>query len=136
MVDVAGLSPTAEGSLDKKPFVHLLVYVADRMLTGSMRFLSPGSGANPIEHCIFFREGAAAKVRTGETVVYLGRVLVDLGLITQATLDASLKARNEGGGLHGDVLLKSGAIDRAGLTLGLRAQMLRKLAYLFAMPAS
>src|SRR3954452_21823656 len=111
MADIAGLTPTAEGSLDKKPFVHLLVYVADRMLTGSMRFVSPGSGATPVEHCIFFREGAAAKVRTGESVVYLGRFLLDLGLITQATLDSWRKARNQGGGLHGDVLLKSGAID-------------------------
>src|SRR3954468_7820123 len=131
MADIAGLTPTAEGSLDKTPFVHLLVYVADRMLTGSMRFLTPGSDANPLEHCIFFRDGAAANVRTGETVVYLGKALLDLGLITQATLDASLHARDQGGGLHGDILVRSGAIDRAGLIVGLRSQMLRKLSYLF-----
>jgi tetratricopeptide (TPR) repeat protein len=135
-VNVSDLSPTAEGSLEKKPFVHLLVYVADRMLTGSMRFVAPSTTAASLEHCIFFRDGACSKVRTGEPVIYLGRALVELGLITQATLDATLRARNQSGGLHGEILVESGAIDRAGLALGLRAQMLRKLTYLFAMPPS
>lgn len=133
-MNVSELSPTAEGSLEKKPFVHLLVYVADRMLTGSMRFIAPSASPASLEHCIFFRDGACSKVRTGEPVVYLGRALVELGLITQATLDTTFKAKNQNGGLHGEILVESGAIDRAGLSLGLRAQMLRKLTYLFAMP--
>jgi tetratricopeptide (TPR) repeat protein len=136
MASPEGLSPTAEGSLEKRPFVHLLVYMADRMLTGSIQFVAPG-GVAPLVHVVFFRNGAPAKVRTGEPVVYLGRALVELGLITQATLDASLKARSEeGAGLHGEILVQSGAIDRAALALGLRTQMQRKLTYLFGMPPS
>lgn len=129
MVEVPSTPPTAEGSLAKTPFPHLLVYIADRALTGSLVLRS---GA--LEQVVHFDEGAPAKVKTGEPVAYLGRVLLEMGLLDEDGLDASLQSLAESGGLHGELLLRAGRIDRVALVAGLREQIVRKMAYLFALP--
>jgi hypothetical protein len=44
MTKLAGLTPTAEGLLEKTPLVHLLVYLADRELTGSLVLSAKNGG--------------------------------------------------------------------------------------------
>jgi curved DNA-binding protein CbpA len=128
-----GVPPTASGSLAKTPLIHLFVYLADKALTGSVLFTVPGP--TPVENVIHFLKGAPAKVRTGEQVAHLGRVLLEIGLLDDAGLHGSLATLAEHGGLHGELLVRTGRIDRAGLAAGLRAQLLRKIAHLYAMPA-
>ena len=131
MTKTAGLTPTAEGLLEKTPLVHLLVYMADRQLTGSL-VLSSRSGGE--EHAIYFFEGQASKVRTGEPIAHLGRVLFELGILSEETLNASLAAFSRGNDLHGEHLVRAGVIDRENLMEGLKVQADRKMAFLFALP--
>jgi len=128
------MSPTATGSLAKTPFPQLIVYIADRALTGSL-VLRATEGDDIVEHTVYVEEGAVAKVRTGKPVAYLGEVLVDLGLLDEDGLETSrITLAASGGGLHGELLLRTGRIDRGGLLAGLREQVVRKMTYLFGLP--
>ncbi|MDB4998011.1 MAG: repeat/DnaJ domain/tetratricopeptide repeat protein, partial [Myxococcaceae bacterium] len=52
-------SPSASGSLDKRPLAHLLVYALERRLTGTMEIVSPeGTG------CFYLVDGQPQKVST------------------------------------------------------------------------
>jgi DnaJ domain len=129
------LTPTAEGSLEKTPFVHLLVYVADRMLSGSLVFAEPHRAPGE-EHTIYFFQGSASKIRTGEPIAHLGRVLFELGFLSEQDLNASLMTLADGGELHGEHLVGQGIIDRSQLMRALAAQLNRKIAYLFTLPSN
>src|SRR5215475_4501936 len=96
----AALAPTAEGTLAKTPLVHLVVYMADRGLSGSIAFRD-----REAEHVVLFRGGSPAKVRTGEQVAPLGRILFELGLLDEEALNESLRELGTPGELHGQVLL-------------------------------
>src|SRR5882672_5042817 len=127
---LTGTPPTAQGSLAKTPLLHLVVYMADQGLTGSILFEAGG-----LSHVIFFRSGSPAKIRTGELVAPLGRVLFDLGLLDEQTLNDSLHELGGAQVLHGQLLLQRGAIDESTLIAGLRAQVIEKMAYLYALPS-
>jgi curved DNA-binding protein CbpA len=129
----AGQPPTAQGSLERTPFVHLLVYLADRQVSGTL-VLAEADQAPGEEHAIYFQEGTAAKFRTGKPIAHLGRVLFELGHLSEKALNDSLAAIAGRGELHGEYLCRTGLIDRAKLVSGLRAQALRKMAYFFALP--
>jgi curved DNA-binding protein CbpA len=128
------VAPTAEGSLAKTPFVHLLVYVADRMLSGSM-VLAETSRAPGEENTIYFFQGSASKIRIAEPVAHLGRVLFELGYLNEADLNSSLMALADGTELHGEHLVRQGKIDRSQLMRALAAQLNRKMAYLYTLPS-
>src|SRR5579859_412495 len=131
----ASSQPTAQGSLERTPFVHLLVYMADRQMSGTL-VLAEADAAPGEEHAIYFANGAAAKFRTGKPIAHLGRVLFELGFITEQALNESLSAIAGTGELHGEYLLRTGLLDRATLMAGLRAQAQRKIAYLLALSGS
>jgi len=133
MVSAAERTPTAEGSLEKTPLVHLLVYMADRELTGSIVLVSPHPDG-PLENVIYFCDGAPAKIRTAEPIAYLGTVLRELRILTDAALSSSLAAVAETKELHGELLVRTGVIDRAALLTGLRVQAARKMAHIFHVP--
>ncbi len=131
----AGKAPTAEGTLAKTPFPHLLVYMADRALTGTVVLTTPRDGEPAAMNGICFREGAPSKVRVADAVHHLGRVLLELGLIDDDGLNASLATLAETKMLHGELLVRTGRIDKAGLVAGLRAQIVRKMSHLFTLPS-
>src|SRR5256885_12706575 len=131
MTDPSAPTPTAQGSFAKTPLVHLLVYIADHGYSGSLILREPDQGP---EHTIYFFEGMAAKFRTGTPTAHLGRVLFELGHISQDVLDESLKAIAGRGELHGEHLVRRGTISRATLMDALRAQSLRKMAFVLALP--
>ncbi len=124
-------APTAQGSLARTPFPHLLVYALERRLTGTFELLASGASAATL----VVVAGAPAKVRTTEGVHYLGEVLVELGLVDQAAHATSLAQMQESPRLQGQILKELGAIDDARLDIGLRAQLERKLEHLFTLPA-
>lgn len=134
MVSVAGRPPTAEGSLEKTPMVHLLVYLADRKLTGSIVFVSP-SPDGPQKDVVYFSGGAAAKVRTAQPIAQLGEMLVEFGFLKETACRASFGAAAKAGELHGKYLVRTGVIDRVGLSTVLATQTARKMAHLFHVPA-
>jgi tetratricopeptide (TPR) repeat protein len=125
---------SASGTLAKTPFLHLLVYALEKKLGGSIELFSPSK----VSAAILFLDGQPAKVRLSEPVAYLGRVLHDLGHLTEEQLTHSLaelaKEKAARPTLQGELLVARGLIDSAQLAAGLREQLARKLRHIAAMP--
>jgi DnaJ-domain-containing protein 1 len=124
-------SPTATGDLTRTPLVHLLVYMLDTRLTGTTVFQTPDG----ISHGVFFTDGTPAKVQTGTVVDPLDRVILDLGLLDEATLSETLREVSRRRMLHGRHLVAKGLLDRETVLSVLRLQMVRKITHLFDLPA-
>jgi len=124
------MSAFAKGSLARTPFAHLLVYCLDRSLSGTLVFQS----SNSLRHAIYIESGSPAKVRTGSPFCYFGQVLIDIGAIDEKVRQESYEEKERRGGLHGELLLRSGYIDRATLRDALRVQLRRKLLHLCQLP--
>ena len=127
----AQLQPTAQGSFSKTPFPHLLVYALERALSGTFEL---HVGAESVASILFI-QGVPAKVRTTEGVLFLGDVMLELGMITAEAVKASQERMAESPRLQGQILVELGAIDEARLDAGLRAQLERKLEHLFTLPS-
>jgi hypothetical protein len=121
------LEATATGNLQATPFGHLLVYLLDRGLTGTLVL----EEANGDKHAIWFEAGAPAKVKTATPVTYLGQVLVERRAITREVYERTLQGALHERRLHGQVLLETGAIEVRALKDALREQLARQVLWLF-----
>jgi tetratricopeptide (TPR) repeat protein len=130
---------SATGTLGKTPAIHLLLYCLEKRLTGTVEFTGEGGASGEPAASVLFVRGQPAKARTPTSVSYLGRVLVELGLLSNDDLNHSLgalaRAKNGGQALHGQVLLASGSINEDALHQGLSEQLARSLRYVAALPA-
>jgi tetratricopeptide (TPR) repeat protein len=108
------------------------VYAHDRQLTGTFEFRAPDASMATV----LMLQGRPAKAKLSAQSIYLGQVLLELGVIDAATHDASLREMATARRLHGTILLDRGAIDRGQLDNGLRSQLLRKMAVIATMPAA
>lgn len=124
------LVASASGSLERTPLANLFVYCLDRSLSGTLVLES----SDRLRHAVYFHYGSPAKVRSGDSFMHLGRVLLEMGKIDEATLNRSLGELKTGGTPHGRMLVQLGAIDETTLLDGLREQLLRKLAHLYELP--
>ncbi len=122
--------PSAKGTLATTPMVHVLVYMLDHSLTGSVLFQEPGN----IEHVMYFRRGAPAKVCAGRMVAPLGEELTSAGLISGDRATESLEAAKRLGVLFGEYLVGERTISRGELATALEAQIVRKVSRLVNMP--
>lgn len=123
-------APAASGRLQKTPVLHLLVYALERKLTGTLELTAP-SGESA---AVLFIEGNPSKARTSEPVAYLGRVMLELGYISEVQLNHSLMEISKSKRLHGQVLLDAGIIRDDQLEEALRQQLVRKLRHTFSLP--
>jgi tetratricopeptide (TPR) repeat protein len=127
-------APAASGTLGKTPFLHLVLYALEQKLSGTMELFSPDRQTA----VVLFADGKPAKVRTSEPVAYLGRVLQELGFLSEEQLSRSLadlaRQKTAGPCLHGQVLLASGAVDADRLRAGLVDQIGRKLRHVAVLP--
>ncbi len=121
------IEATATGNLQTTPFGHLLVYLLDRGLTGSLVLEEP-SGE---KHAVWFETGAPAKVKTATPVTYLGQILVEQRAITREVYERTLQGALHERRLHGQVLIETGAIDSRVLREALREQLARQVLWLF-----
>jgi hypothetical protein len=122
-------TPTAKGSLATTPMVHVLVYMLDHGLTGTVELREPGA----IEHAIYFRRGAPAKVRAGRLVAPLGEELSAAGLVASDRIADAVERAKSLGVLLGELLVSDGAITRGQLGGALEEQIVRKVARLVNM---
>ncbi len=122
-------TPDARGDLGKTPFAHLLVYASERRLSGSIELTQADGRASAIS----LAEGAVTQSRTSEPVAHLGKLLLEMGYVTEAVLDATRERLAEGGRLHGTLLREAGVSD-ARLREALQAQLALKLDYIFTLP--
>ncbi|HEX3772324.1 MAG TPA: DnaJ domain-containing protein [Polyangiaceae bacterium] len=127
-------APAASGTLAKTPFVHLLIYAADKKLGGTIEVI----GADKRAAEVLFVGGQPAKVRTSEAVSLLGEVLVDLGHLSPSALELSLDEladmRSSSQVLHGQMLVQKGIVEAEELDAALHEQLSRRLQYIAAMP--
>jgi curved DNA-binding protein CbpA len=122
--------PRAQGTLAKTPLVHLLVYGLDQGLTGTIVLAVPNAGA----HALYLDGGAPAKARMAGSVAPLDRVLVDLGLLDEDTLQHSLLAISKTRELHGRYLTRMGLLDAESLRIAVVWQLVRKVTHLLKLP--
>ena len=119
--------PDASGDLKRYPWPRLIFYLFRKNFTGELRLSLPGQW----EGIIYFREGCAVRADIPVSQDVLGRILMDKGIIDEATLNASLQELAAGKGPQGQILLASGAVTAAQLEDGLRVQVHRKLMRVF-----
>ncbi|MGC4090767.1 MAG: hypothetical protein QM756_23420 [Polyangiaceae bacterium] len=106
--------------------LNLLIYALDNRLTGTLVLEEPTTAQ---KHAVRFVDGTPSKVKTALPVQYLGHALVELGSISEA-LRAETQAEAEASGeLHGEVLMRAGLVDEAGLRTGLREQLAKQVVY-------
>jgi curved DNA-binding protein CbpA len=129
-------APAAAGTLARTPLVHLLLYALERKLAGTIELAAPPP--TTATAVLVFVAGQPAKVRTTAQAVHLGRVLLEMGCLTEDQLARSLAdlatAKAAGPALHGQILLSQGTLDAGKLDAGLREQLARKLRQVASMP--
>jgi len=128
------MQPTASGVLAKTPLSHLVVYCAEKRLRGALVLRPHGDDDTSHADVIQLVDGKPAKIKIADPIEHLGRVLVEIGAIDDATYNESLMALGRGEGLQGQILLRAQKIDAATLEKALRIQLARKLGHLFDRP--
>lgn len=128
--DAVPPKPTAEGAFAKTPLSHLLVYGYDKKLNGSMVFQAPNGKSGTV----LFRGGHPVRAKISEPL-YLSTVLEETMNLPATAFETSLRTRAESTRLHGDILVEMGLLTLADLTVALKEQLLRKMLFLFSLPA-
>lgn len=121
--------PTATGNLEATPLSQLLVYALDKRLTGSFIFQTPDRQKT----ALYCAGGAPAKAKTGQPVIHLGRLLLELGKIDEDTYNKTLTRVATERKLHGQLLIEVGAIDQETLDAALAEQLLRQVVWMFSL---
>ncbi len=117
--------PSAEGTLEKTPFSHLLVYALDRQLTGELVLESEA-----LTQVIRLEAGVPTKIRVSDTYARLGDRLVEEGLCPRDSVEGAALT----GGLLGDVLVLTGCVEAAKLEAVLEHQFLARMVRCFDLP--
>lgn len=117
--------PTARGNLSATPLPHVLVYMLDHSLTGSVVF-EGGEG----EDTIYFVGGVPTKIRLHDQVALLGQILVHGGAIETKAVEQAVEGARRLGILLGEYLVGHDLVSREALLWALEAQLLNKIAYL------
>ncbi|MFO0679882.1 MAG: hypothetical protein U0169_25385 [Polyangiaceae bacterium] len=121
-----GLTPGARGTLARTPLVHVLVYMLDRALTGSIVFREVDESV----HVVHFEAGAPAKAVTARPITVLGDELISANVITEEALGSAIERAAELGLLLGEYLVGYELISRAQLDAALESQLFRRIASL------
>ncbi|MDF2694579.1 MAG: Translation initiation factor 2, partial [Labilithrix sp.] len=122
--------PTARGNLAATPLPHVLVYMLDHALTGSVVFEGTNEGGRgPGDDTIYFVNGVPAKVRLCESVALLGEVLVEDGSLDARAVEQAVDGARRLGILLGEYLVGHDLVSREALAWGLEGQLLRKIAH-------
>jgi hypothetical protein len=125
----SGREPTARGNLATTPLPHVLVYMLDHGLTGSVVF-EGAEGADTIH----FVRGVPAKACLASSFAALGEVLVDVGALDQETVEHAVAASQQAGVLVGEYLVGAGVLEHDTIRWALEAQLLHRIAHLTNLP--
>jgi tetratricopeptide (TPR) repeat protein len=122
-------APSAQGVLEKTPVVHLLVYIYERNLSGSL-VLTSAAGERITA---VFARGAPVKVELAPRDLFLAGILEELGFGDGPSLQATCEMAQRQSMRHGALLVKRGELTERKLDDALRVQLERKLARCFFM---
>jgi tetratricopeptide (TPR) repeat protein len=120
---------TARGTLAATPIPHVLVYMLDHGLTGSVVFEGTNATQGAPDDTMYFVRGVPAKVRITDRVSPLGEVLVELGSLTASSLSSAIAGAKRMGVLFGEYCVGHDLVTRQALAWGLETQLLRKIAH-------
>jgi curved DNA-binding protein CbpA len=126
MID--GLNPTTTGNFDKTPFAHILIYLFEKRISGTLDVRYKET-----EVSMYFRDGTPAKVQTDVSKRGLGHVLLVLGQITEDELQQCNAHVEKMGCLQGKALTDLRILDVNGLVQALKKQIVLKMTDVFAM---
>ncbi len=121
--------PTARGSLDATPLAHVLVYMLDHSLSGSVVFNAPEG-----DHYMHFLNGIPSKVRLANDMCLLGEELAEMGALDADQLYPIAEEAHKLGILYGEYCVGHGYISRQALTKALELQLVRKVSSLANLP--
>jgi tetratricopeptide (TPR) repeat protein/HD-GYP domain-containing protein (c-di-GMP phosphodiesterase class II) len=123
------LEPTAHGSLETTPLAHVLVYMLDHALTGSVLFNAPGG-----DHLVYFLNGVPAKARLSLEAVLIGEQLAAMGALRRDKVDDIATAAQGLEVLYGEYCVGHSLVTRAVLAQALEHQLIGKIASLANLP--
>jgi hypothetical protein len=129
-------APSASGSLERTPFSHVLLYILDRALSGSLILTETTRESEPpLEHAVYFQDGIPCKVHTGVRVAPLGPLLVAYDVIDQMQLEAEPISQPP---VHEATLerelIESGLARTDQIAEARNEQLGERLSYLFSLP--
>jgi DnaJ-domain-containing protein 1 len=122
--------PKVTGTLGKTPLLHVLTSLMEQAETGTL-VLETTSGERS---AISVDRGLPLKMRLGQSALYLGDILVELGWIRREIANSSYEKAVSLGLLHGRVLVDDGHIEAEILEPALRTQLVKKLQVAAALP--
>jgi hypothetical protein len=121
--------PSVRGHLRDRPYEHLLAYVENRQLTGTLEL----SAGGVVQSVVSFTNGLATRAHT-RSPLYLSTILLELGHIDATAHTQALQAISSTSGLFGDEVVKRGHCTREAVDDALSEQLTRKLVMSFALP--
>ena len=122
--------PTAKGILETTPLPHVLVYMLDHQLSGTVVLYPPGQA----ENAIVFLNGIPATVKLGLPGYFLGEYLTESGALRPDQLNDAVRAAKQDGSLMGEFLVRRGAVSRGVLQDALERQLIQRVAFLANLP--
>ena len=125
-------APSATGTLEKSPLLHLLVSALEHESSGTLVIETPQGARSALR----MERGIPVKFKTAEPVETLGAILMELGWLDPPDCERSFEEAAVLGKLHGEVLVESGLLSADVVSRGLRLQMLRKLVWACTLPES
>lgn len=132
-----GLAPSASGSLERTPFSHLLLYLLDRALTGTLMFTEPKERDEelPVEHAAYFQDGIPTKVHAAARIAPLGSMLVAFGVLDQDVLESEPISQppTHEATLETE-LMESSLVRRDQIAEVRNEQLLERVSFLFSLP--
>ena len=111
--------PTARGTLGATPLAHVLVYMLDHALTGSIVFREP----DDLAHTHHFQHGAVSKVVIARPSSRIGDELVVAGLVSRGAINEAVEGARRLGLLLGEYLVGHDLVSRDALSKALEAQI-------------
>ena len=123
-------APTARGTLGATPLAHVLVYMLDHALSGSIVFREP----DDLEHVLYFQHGAVSKVQISRPSSRIGDELVASGLVSRAIITKSVEGARHLGLLLGEYLVGHDLVTREALSKALEAQIASRVASIVNLP--
>lgn len=125
--------PSAEGRFGKTPFAHVLLYIREHALSGTLAVDGPTSGPLAGEHFFVFERGSLAQSWIATGLDRLGDILLERKLINaqgRRDADVILAAAPQ---LTGDVYREMGLVDHDAIVRSLVEQTRRRALRIFSL---
>jgi curved DNA-binding protein CbpA len=123
--------PSAEGTFDKTPFAHVLLYIRERALDGTLSIDGPADGPLAGEHFFVFERGALAQSWIASGIDRIGDLLCEGGTIPESKIQDAEVVLAAAPQLVGELYLEMELIEPDAIPTALREQNRRRALRMF-----